>query len=114
MLIFLQENVMLTYQSKLTELRKEFEVSDLLCTLTAHYFPIFIILWVTLVECYEEFISFIFYLLHIYMSPKVKSLLYAITLYWKSGISPKSLKRDHRETTVSSANYVRGFVIIAV
>jgi len=48
------------------------------------------------------------------MSPKVKSLLYAITLYWKSGISPKSLKTDHRETTVSSANHVRGFVIIAV
>lgn len=48
------------------------------------------------------------------MSPKVKSLLYAITLYWKSGINPMSLNTDHSETPVSSANHVRDFVIIAV
>jgi len=46
------------------------------------------------------------------MSTKVKSLLYAITLY--GGISPMSLNTDHSETTVSSADHVRDFVIIPV
>lgn len=48
------------------------------------------------------------------MSPKVISLLYAITLYGNSGISPMSLNTDHSETPVSSANHVRDFAIISI